>query len=73
MVVIPNVMGVCSWSPRLDKLNNSCRGIQFFEVSADKNVNVDFFMTLFDLSDLNCTDYQYLNETFQQNIKYFYF
>ncbi|XP_046666727.1 glutaminase liver isoform, mitochondrial-like [Homalodisca vitripennis] len=31
MVVIPNVMGICTWSPPLDKWNNSCRGVQFFE------------------------------------------
>ena len=29
MIVIPNVMGMCTWSPRLDKLGNSVRGIDF--------------------------------------------
>lgn len=29
MVVIPNVMGMCLWSPALDSLGNSCRGTQF--------------------------------------------
>ncbi len=29
MVVIPNVMGFCVWSPRLDALGNSVRGIEF--------------------------------------------
>jgi len=29
MIVIPNVMGVCTWSPRLDRLGNSVRGIEF--------------------------------------------
>ncbi|XP_018917605.1 glutaminase kidney isoform, mitochondrial isoform X2 [Bemisia tabaci] len=29
LVVIPNVMGICSWSPPLDPLGNSCRGVQF--------------------------------------------
>lgn len=29
MVVIPNVMGFCTWSPRLDKVGNSVRGIDF--------------------------------------------
>ena len=29
MIVIPNVMGICTFSPRLDKLGNSSRGIEF--------------------------------------------
>ena len=29
MLVIPNVMGICIWSPPLDKLKNSVRGVQF--------------------------------------------
>ena len=29
MVVIPNLMGFCIWSPRLDKLGNSVKGIEF--------------------------------------------
>ncbi|MDC0666340.1 glutaminase A [Nannocystis radixulma] len=29
MIVVPNVMGICTWSPRLDKLGNSVRGIEF--------------------------------------------
>ncbi|XP_075225864.1 glutaminase isoform X1 [Lycorma delicatula] len=31
LVVIPNVMGICSWSPPLDHMGNSCRGVQFCE------------------------------------------
>ncbi|XP_017769989.1 PREDICTED: glutaminase kidney isoform, mitochondrial isoform X2 [Nicrophorus vespilloides] len=31
LVVIPNVMGICTWSPGLDNLGNSCRGVQFCE------------------------------------------
>ena len=31
ILVIPNVMGISIWSPRLDKLGNSVRGIQFCE------------------------------------------
>ncbi|MBL4818958.1 MAG: glutaminase A [Deltaproteobacteria bacterium] len=29
LLVIPNVMGICIWSPRLDVLGNSVRGVQF--------------------------------------------
>uniref|UniRef100_A0A2A4JVF2 glutaminase n=1 Tax=Heliothis virescens TaxID=7102 RepID=A0A2A4JVF2_HELVI len=29
LIVVPNVMGICTWSPPLDPLGNSCRGLQF--------------------------------------------
>uniref|UniRef100_A0A914W133 glutaminase n=1 Tax=Plectus sambesii TaxID=2011161 RepID=A0A914W133_9BILA len=29
VVVIPNLMGICMFSPRLDKLGNSVRGVEF--------------------------------------------
>jgi glutaminase len=29
MLVIPNVMGISIWSPALDKLKNSVRGVEF--------------------------------------------
>uniref|UniRef100_A0A7E4UNM0 glutaminase n=1 Tax=Panagrellus redivivus TaxID=6233 RepID=A0A7E4UNM0_PANRE len=29
IVVVPNLMGICLWSPPLDKLGNSCRGVAF--------------------------------------------
>jgi hypothetical protein len=29
MLVAPEVMGICVWSPRLDDLGNSARGIEF--------------------------------------------
>lgn len=35
MVVVPNVMGFCTWSPRLDALGNSVRGIEFFRRVVD--------------------------------------
>lgn len=31
MVVVPNVMGFCTWSPKLDAIGNSVRGIKFCE------------------------------------------
>lgn len=32
LLVVPNVMGVMCWSPPLDKMGNSVRGIQFCTV-----------------------------------------
>lgn len=32
LLVIPNVMGIFTWSPPLDVLGNSCRGLQFCDV-----------------------------------------
>lgn len=29
LIVVPNVMGLCTWSPRLDDLGNSVRGVAF--------------------------------------------
>ena len=29
-VVVPNVIGLCAWSPRVDHLGNSVRGVDFF-------------------------------------------
>ncbi|CAG2164074.1 unnamed protein product [Oppiella nova] len=31
MVVVPNVMGICCWSPALDTYGNSVRGVEFCE------------------------------------------
>jgi glutaminase len=29
IVVVPNLMGICLWSPALDSMGNSCRGVAF--------------------------------------------
>lgn len=42
MVVIPNVMGICLWSPPLDSYGNSVRGVQFCEVCGlYSNIHID--------------------------------
>uniref|UniRef100_A0A672IPC8 glutaminase n=1 Tax=Salarias fasciatus TaxID=181472 RepID=A0A672IPC8_SALFA len=38
LLVVPNVMGVMCWSPPLDKLGNSVRGIQFCTVKSVINL-----------------------------------
>lgn len=45
LVVIPNVMGIFTWSPPLDPLGNSCRGVQFCEVIRKKKKILCFFNT----------------------------
>lgn len=36
MVVVPNVMGYCVWSPRLDAQGNSVRGVEFSQRLVEK-------------------------------------
>ncbi len=36
MVVVPNTMGFCTWSPRLDAVGNSVRGIEFCKRLVDR-------------------------------------
>eukprot|EP01135_Chromosphaera_perkinsii_P005396 Nk52_evm1s346 gene=Nk52_evmTU1s346 len=36
MVVVPNVMGYCVWSPKLDRDNNSVRGLKFCKLLIDR-------------------------------------
>lgn len=36
MVVVPNLFGLCIYSPRLDEYGNSCRGVEFCQKLVDK-------------------------------------
>jgi glutaminase len=45
MLVVPGVMGVCIWSPRLDSLGNSVRGVEFCKELVT-NYNVHAFDSL---------------------------
>jgi glutaminase len=36
MIVVPGVMGICVWSPRLDALGNSVRGVAFCKELVDR-------------------------------------
>uniref|UniRef100_A0A914W1V8 glutaminase n=1 Tax=Plectus sambesii TaxID=2011161 RepID=A0A914W1V8_9BILA len=36
MVVIPNLMGICMWSPPLDAMGNSVRGVEFCKKMVEK-------------------------------------
>ena len=41
MLVVPGLMGICVWSPRLDEHGNSVRGIEFCrKLAAEYNVHV---------------------------------
>lgn len=58
MIVIPNVMGIATWSPRLDEIGNSARGIEFC-----KNLGSTFSFHIFD----NVSDTTKLNPLIDQS------
>jgi glutaminase len=47
IIVVPNVMGICIWSPRLDACGNSVRGVRFAKALVDR-----FSLHAFDSIDL---------------------
>ena len=69
MIVIPNVMGICTWSPKLDDIGNSFRGIEFCKLFGEK-----FNFHIFDNSSskLNplCSEYNNykINQFYELNL-----
>ena len=48
MIVVPGLMGICTYSPKLDEYGNSSRGVQFSEEMSDR-----FAMHLFQVDKAN--------------------
>ena len=40
MIIIPNVMGIVTWSPQLDSIGNSSRGIEFCKFGKTFNFHI---------------------------------
>lgn len=67
-LIIPNVAGICIWSPKLDKNGNSVRGLEFckrlIQKSNDSNTNFHIFQNLIKNNDNNHN----INNITEQNI-----
>ena len=58
MTVIPNVMGIVTWSPRLDSIGNSIRGVEFCKWFGDW-FNFHIFDNQFDDTKMNPLEDKY--------------
>lgn len=54
LLVVPNVMGIMCWSPPLDKLGNSVRGIQFCTVTSAWTFHTTMFLSVCSLTVPQC-------------------
>ena len=36
MIIVPGIMGICTYAPKLDKYGNSARGVQFCKLISQK-------------------------------------
>ncbi len=61
MIVIPNVMGICVWSPRLDSIGNSSRGIEFCKQFGNI-FNFHIFESIYDKDKYNPLKNKYNDE-----------
>eukprot|EP00126_Sphaerothecum_destruens_P006483 Sdes_comp19377_c0_seq2m10646 len=69
MIVVPNVMGFCVWSSRLDSDNNSVRGLSFCKGLVAK-FNFHNYDNLIQLDDLRKSDPRKKNRTPLEDIQF---
>lgn len=67
MVVVPNVMGFCIWSPKLDIYGNSVRGIEFCNKLVE-NYNFHNYDTMLNVSDKTDPRKKKFETTIEQSI-----
>ena len=60
MIVIPNVMGIVTWSPKLDEIGNSVKGVEFCKLFGEK-YNFHIFDNSNDDTKLNPLQNKYLS------------
>lgn len=58
MIVIPNVMGLAIWSPRLDSIGNSSRGVEFCKLFGER-FNFHIFDSFNDPNKVNILNNKY--------------
>ena len=68
MIVVPNVMGICTWSPQLDSIGNSFKGIEFCKLFGE-TFDFHIFGDIDNLSILsNVYNNSKQNEFFELNL-----
>ena len=69
MVIIPNVMGIVTWSPSLDSIGNSSRGIEFCK-EFGKTFNFHIFGNVVNEDRINPTEYTYHSKNKMNLVNY---